>query len=806
MRITFLLLFAALHATAQTDTTFLKSVPGWMADNHVPCVGIGLIDHDTIRLLRTFGDLRQGRPAPANTLFNIASQTKPVTAMLTLRLVQAGLWNLDEPLMHYWIDPDIAGDSNLPRLTTRIVLSHQTGFPNWRTDNGGQKLRFTFQPGTRFRYSGEGFEYLRRALEHKFHQSLEVLMENYLFRPLGMNDTHYWSSRLDTGRFAWWHDGQGRPYDVSIQTPVNAADDLITTVADYCKLGIAAMKGLGLSDTLFQDMTHPQVKIKENYFRGLGWGLVGGLPGDEYALEHGGSDVGVRTMAVFLPKSGTGVVVMTNGDNGLFISDQVIKAALASGTQLLAIMNKSAVSHVRVVVPDSAIQAHVGAYIQSNGKVINIAREGNAIKVSGDGAPTAVLYPESANRFFMDGYDVQLEFPNDTTLVIYEGGKAVMTIPRRKEAEQGRSDLEKDMTALASDDTEGRFTASSGYLKAARYVMDELRQAGIPARLQPVPFVWDDYTGSRLTVGGITYADTSFVVIQRGRLRPTHWILQKPGDTATDKTAGIILLPNAGQAADWATTVLRQYRFGYMHYRPDGMPAANGVPVILVSPTLAGHLGGPVTAAITWKPENRTGYNVLGYCQGKTDRKIVLSAHLDHIGRIGNTIYNGANDDASGCAAVLGVARRLATQSADAAVVLAFFCGEELNLKGSSWFVSQLGDTAVQLNINVEQVGSRHRSVKGVWALGATAYKNAFLTAGSMFDNGDLQFSAEDSVRDILANTDGYSFMQRRIPSLLIGSGGFDEHHTPQDTIDLIDFGHLQKVTDLLYELVRRAE
>ena len=253
------------------------------------------------------------------------------------------------------------------------------------------------------------------------------------------------------------------------------------------------------------------------------------------------------------------------------------------------------------------------------------------------------------------------------------------------------------------------------------------------------------------------------------------------------------------------------------------MPAAAGVPIILVSPALARRIASPVparriaggtaapgitgniTAGLVWKPEARTGYNVLGLCKGKKGGVVVLSAHLDHIGRVGDVIYNGANDDASGCVAVLSTARALAAHPADVSVLFAFFCGEELNLKGSRWFVAHLGDTAIRLNINVEQVGSRHRSVQGVWALGDTSCKNAFFTAGSMFTRADLQFSPEDSVREVLSNTDGYSFMQRHIPMLLIGSGGFDEHHTPQDTIDLIDYEHLQKVTDLLCALVREA-
>ncbi|MGN6640764.1 MAG: hypothetical protein ACTHJ8_17765, partial [Mucilaginibacter sp.] len=81
-------------------------------------------------------------------------------------------------------------------------------------------------------------------------------------------------------------------------------------------------------------------------------------------------------------------------------------------------------------------------------------------------------------------------------------------------------------------------------------------------------------------------------------------------------------------------------------------------------------------------------------------------------------------------------------------------------------------------------------------------FRSAFYKAGNNFPLQDLQFSVTDSVKDILSNTDTYSFMNNHIPSVLLGSGGFDEHHTPQDRIDLIDFVHLQKATRLLFNLM----
>lgn len=422
----------AVHA--QQDTiikSLVRDVPAWMAEYHVPCVGVGIIENGKIKWVKNFGYLQAGHPAPENTLFNIASQTKPVTAMLTLKLVEMGQWDLDEPLAHYWIDPDIAGDPYLMKLTTRFVLSHQTGFPNWRSDNGGTRLHFNFEPGTASGYSGEGFEYLRRALESKFHKSLAVLMDSLLFKHLGMSNTQYWSESLDTTRFAMWHDGQGKRYTTSIQTSVSAADDLITSIADYCTLGIYAMQMANEGNPVYAEMVKPQRRTKPGNASGLGWGLVDGLPGGEYAIQHGGSDIGVRTMAIFLPKSKSGVVVMTNGDNGEFICDRIIKRALTYGTQVLNTMNKSATSHERIAINDQLIRSYTGTYEQSNGKLVNVEKEGNALKISGDGIPTAIVFPESANKFFMEGYDVQLQFPDANSLVVFEGGKQVLKVNRK---------------------------------------------------------------------------------------------------------------------------------------------------------------------------------------------------------------------------------------------------------------------------------------------------------------------------------------------------------------------------------------
>jgi CubicO group peptidase (beta-lactamase class C family) len=141
-------------------------------------------------------------PVTPETVFNVASLTKPLFASLVMQLVAEDELALDENLSQYWVDPDLAEDPRLQQLTPRILLSHQGGLPNWR---GERKLAFMFAPGERHEYSGEGFEYLRRAIEKKTGRSLSELMQAQVLAPAGMSHTSMgWDPAMDdqlAGRF-----------------------------------------------------------------------------------------------------------------------------------------------------------------------------------------------------------------------------------------------------------------------------------------------------------------------------------------------------------------------------------------------------------------------------------------------------------------------------------------------------------------------------------------------------------------------------------------------------------------------------
>ncbi len=309
-----------------------------LKDNHIPTLGLGVIENGKLTQVKVYGTLDGKTTAPYNSLFNVASLTKPVTAMTVLRLVSLGKWNLDEPLDAYWVDPDVAKDPRHKKLTTRIILSHQTGFPNWRWQKKDHRLSFESDPGSKYGYSGEGYEYLRKAVENRFRKSLEVLAEEMVFQPLGMDDTSYiWNGKKYAERIVTGYDENGKAYEIVKNAKANAADDLTTSVEDYSKFLVAVMNNALLSETVGKEMKTPQVETKRNKYFGLGFEMYD-LGEGEIALSHGGSDKGVNTFVVMLPRTGQGLVIFTNVNDGYKIYGPLIEHYLGdAGKKIIKI-------------------------------------------------------------------------------------------------------------------------------------------------------------------------------------------------------------------------------------------------------------------------------------------------------------------------------------------------------------------------------------------------------------------------------------------------------------------------------------
>ena len=312
------------------------SIATQLKNNNVPALAYAIIENGEIQELEVVGELEKGVVATKNSIFNVASVTKPVFALTALKLIDTGVIGLDEPLHPYWIDEDVKDDDRHKLLTPRILLSHQSGFLNWRWHYPDGKLAFTFDPGTNYQYSGEGMEYLKNAIQNKTKKELHILMDSLVFDPLEMKDSRMiWDDEMDESRFAKWHDKDGNPYEIFKRKEAVASDDMMTTLEDLSRFAKSIMEKGGLSDKLYAEMITPQVNLNDRLGFGLGWEVVPELGDEEYALVHGGSDMGVKARIVVIPNAKKAFIAFANGDNGQKIIDRVMVNKFEPGAEIL---------------------------------------------------------------------------------------------------------------------------------------------------------------------------------------------------------------------------------------------------------------------------------------------------------------------------------------------------------------------------------------------------------------------------------------------------------------------------------------
>ena len=180
-----------------------------------------------------------------------------------------------------------------------------------------------------------------------------------------------------------------------------------------------------------------------------------------------------------------------------------------------------------------------------------------------------------------------------------------------------------------------------------------------------------------------------------------------------------------------------------------------------------------------------------------------MAAHLDGQGVQGKQVYNSANDDASGCAAILEVAEAVAASPLPRSVVFALFAAEESGHYGSLHFLSHppIAQETIVATVNVEQVGRVTSSLRGFEAIGSESLLPAVRRAIDRSSATVSVFSLSER-RQTIQGSDAATFVAAGIPSILFGGGGFPEYHSPEDDPELIDSSHLLDAARVLRALV----
>ncbi len=304
-----------------------RAVPTWMEENNVVGMSVIVIRGGEIAISNSYGyaDTKSHRRVDERTIFRAASLGKPIFAYIIVSLAQKGKIDLDAPLYSYLNEEVVKGDPRSRIITARMVLNHTTGLPN--LDGTKSKVKFLFDPGTNFKYSGHAYLYLQRVIEKITGKHLNELANEFVFQPLKMVDSSYvWQDKY-RGRIASSYDKSGEAFR-SDEKPVegHSAWSLFTTMKDYAGFVSHIINTASAQDSVAETMLKLQVDVARNVKWSLGWGLQDTVP--NYSFWHWGSMAGFRHYIVGYPKERTGVIVMTNSAGSFKMVDDVMAKAI----------------------------------------------------------------------------------------------------------------------------------------------------------------------------------------------------------------------------------------------------------------------------------------------------------------------------------------------------------------------------------------------------------------------------------------------------------------------------------------------
>ena len=415
-----------------------------------PGVGIALINDGRIEWARGYGVLEAGgkEPVTPETLFQAASISKSLTAMLVLRLVEQGKLDLDSDAnkrLISWKVPENEFTKD-QKVTVRRLLAHTAGvsnpgflgypvdkpLPNLRQILDGEKpansqpIRVELKPGTKFLYSGGGYVILRQLVMDVTGVSFPELMQKTILRPLGMTHSTFQqplspalASTAAAGHLPNGKEMEGKWFVL----PELAPDGLWTTPTDLARLLIEVQKAkLGKSQKVLSTKSTNLMLTPEIENVALGW-LVDGKD-DSARFSFSGSNVGYKSRMVAYMNSGRGIVVMTNSENGAELTTEILRSVAAEYDWPDFRPREKVIAKVDPAIYD----AYIGEYEIAPGFILFVTREGDKLfsrampvptPPSATGQPKSEMFPESENTFFVKDADAQFTFiKNDKGQVI----------------------------------------------------------------------------------------------------------------------------------------------------------------------------------------------------------------------------------------------------------------------------------------------------------------------------------------------------------------------------------------------------
>ena len=398
----------------------------------VPGVSVAVINNGKIEWARGFGvtDASTNEPVTAETLFQAGSISKPVAAAAVLHLVEEGKLDLDQDVnakLKSWKLPDNQFTEK-KKGTLREILSHTGGLtvhglPGYATDaplasltqvlDGAKPantppIRVDTEPGTIYRYSGGGYTIMQQLLIDVMGKPFpEILNEEVISRAKMTHSTYQqplpaaWQGKAATAH------SNGQPIKGHWHIyPEMAAAGLWTTASDLASFAMDIQRSLAgepnrvLSPSMAKLMVTP---VKDGY--GLGLAIQG--EGESTRFGHGGVDEGFEAQLIAYEKGGWGAVVMTNGQGGSALAQEVVRAI----AKVYAWPGYPFVEKDIARVDPAEFDDYAGKYSLGD-FIATVSRDGNKLIVHAPDGDTE-FFAESDGWFFTTDEGPELKFIRD---------------------------------------------------------------------------------------------------------------------------------------------------------------------------------------------------------------------------------------------------------------------------------------------------------------------------------------------------------------------------------------------------------
>jgi CubicO group peptidase (beta-lactamase class C family) len=314
-----------------------------MRKTGVPGVAVAVVYRDKVVYLDGFGYRKAGSRAGVNadTVFQLASLSKPITSTIVASLVGRKEVNWDDRIVHLDRDFALSDPGVTERLTIRDLLSHRSGLPTLSGDtledlgfsrpeilHRMRLLGLTAEFRKLFQYSNFGYTEGAIAASKAMHEPWENLAEERLFAPLGMKASSYRYSDYEnaTNKAAIHVIEDGRPVaryhrDPDAEAPAGAASSSVRDLAEWLRLQLAGGRfneQCIVAPGALAETHAPQIQRgtneetgKPSYY-GLGWGVDYDVAGNLIVSHSGAFFLGTGTTVKFSPSQQLGIVVLTN--------------------------------------------------------------------------------------------------------------------------------------------------------------------------------------------------------------------------------------------------------------------------------------------------------------------------------------------------------------------------------------------------------------------------------------------------------------------------------------------------------------